>query len=66
MLLTHSSVVRLYKRKYNLTQHGFVGLHIIAYCFIPHTNMMADEAVTLRAYDFYLGWEEHNLVGILT
>ncbi|PHT81533.1 hypothetical protein T459_14548 [Capsicum annuum] len=56
MLLTHSSVVRLYKRKYKLTQHGFVGLHIIAYCFIPHTNMMADEAVTLRAYDFYLGW----------
>ncbi|KAM3340670.1 hypothetical protein P3S68_028304 [Capsicum galapagoense] len=28
MFLTHSFVVRLYKRKYKLTQHGFVGLNI--------------------------------------
>ncbi|OIT21353.1 PREDICTED: beta-glucosidase 11-like isoform X1 [Nicotiana attenuata] len=56
MLLTHSSVFRLYKRKYKSTQHGFVGLNIFAYRFIPHTNATADEGATLRAYAFYLGW----------
>lgn len=62
ILLTHSSVVRLYKRKYKSTQHGFVGLNLFAYRFIPHTNTTADEAATLRAYDFYLGWFTSPLI----
>ncbi|CAN4101175.1 unnamed protein product [Withania somnifera] len=62
ILLTHSSVVRLYRRKYKSTQHGFVGLNLFAYRFIPHTNTMADEAATLRAYDFYVGWFTSPLI----
>ncbi|KAK4338764.1 hypothetical protein RND71_043251 [Anisodus tanguticus] len=62
MLLTHSSVFRLYKRKYKSTQHGFVGLNLFTYRFIPHTNATADEVAALRVYEFYLGWFTSPLI----
>ncbi|MCD9646176.1 hypothetical protein HAX54_035761 [Datura stramonium] len=31
ILLAHSAAVRLYRRKYKYTQHGFVGLNLFAY-----------------------------------
>nr|BAO04179.1 hypothetical protein [Delphinium grandiflorum] len=55
-LLAHASVVRLYKTKYQAVQHGFVGLNLFTYYFIPLTNTTEDIMATQRSNDFYLGW----------
>ncbi|CAI9105437.1 OLC1v1004362C1 [Oldenlandia corymbosa var. corymbosa] len=62
MLLAHSSVVKLYRRKYKATQHGFVGLNLFAPWFAPSTNATEDAVATQRTIDFYIGWFLHPLV----
>ncbi|TMW96203.1 hypothetical protein EJD97_007739 [Solanum chilense] len=62
LLLAHSAVVRLYRRKYKSTQHGFVGLNLFAFWSLPYTNKTADVIAAQRANDFYLGWFVNPLV----
>ncbi|KAL3531461.1 hypothetical protein ACH5RR_010783 [Cinchona calisaya] len=62
LLLAHSSVVKLYNKKYKATQHGFVGLNIYAPWFLPYTNTTEDLIATQRAIEFYIGWFLHPLV----
>ncbi|KAK9139344.1 hypothetical protein Scep_009025 [Stephania cephalantha] len=61
-LLAHASAARLYKRKYQLTQQGFIGFNIFMYRFVPFTNATKDAIATQRAYDFYVGWFMDPLV----
>ncbi|KAJ9696518.1 hypothetical protein PVL29_008638 [Vitis rotundifolia] len=56
LLLAHASAARLYKKKYQAKQHGFIGINIFAYWFAPLTNTTEDITATQRAKDFYLGW----------
>ncbi|MCE2055124.1 Beta-glucosidase 11 [Datura stramonium] len=56
ILLAHSSAVRLYRRKYKSTQHGFLGLDLFAYRPLPYTNETADILAVGRFYDFLIGW----------
>ncbi|GAV79979.1 Glyco_hydro_1 domain-containing protein [Cephalotus follicularis] len=56
ILLAHASVARLYKNKYRDKQHGFVGLNIFTYWFIPLTNKTEDKLAAQRAKDFHIGW----------
>ncbi|KAF8401469.1 hypothetical protein HHK36_012408 [Tetracentron sinense] len=56
ILLAHASAARLYKKKYQAKQHGFIGLNLFIYWFIPLTNAKEDVLATQRAYDFYVGW----------
>ncbi|PIA61401.1 hypothetical protein AQUCO_00300734v1 [Aquilegia coerulea] len=55
-LLAHASASRLYKTKYQDKQHGFVGLNIFLYWFVPLTNRTEDVMATQRANDFFVGW----------
>ncbi|PIA61404.1 hypothetical protein AQUCO_00300735v1 [Aquilegia coerulea] len=55
-LLAHASASRLYKRKYQGKQHGFIGLDLFVYWFIPLSNTKEDVMATQRANDFYHGW----------
>uniref|UniRef100_A0A2P2JV87 Beta-glucosidase 11 isoform X1 n=3 Tax=Rhizophora mucronata TaxID=61149 RepID=A0A2P2JV87_RHIMU len=62
MLLAHASTVRLYKKKYQDKQHGFIGLTLFIYGFVPLTNSTIDAIATERANDFYIGWFVEPLV----
>ncbi|XP_009594034.1 beta-glucosidase 11 [Nicotiana tabacum] len=62
LLLAHSAVVRLYRRKYKTTQHGFVGLNLFAFWSLPYTNKTTDIIAAQRANDFYLGWFANPLI----
>ncbi|PIA61395.1 hypothetical protein AQUCO_00300733v1 [Aquilegia coerulea] len=56
ILLAHASVARLYKRKYQISQHGLIGFNVFSYWFIPFTNKTEDVIATQRANDFLVGW----------
>ncbi|KAJ8543295.1 hypothetical protein K7X08_005818 [Anisodus acutangulus] len=62
LLLAHSAVVRLYRRKYKSIQHGSVGLNLFAFWSLPYTNKTADVLAAQRASDFYLGWFANPLI----
>ncbi|KAL6849894.1 hypothetical protein ACP4OV_020521 [Aristida adscensionis] len=55
-LLAHSSAASLYKRTYQEKQHGFIGMNIFMYEFLPYTNSTEDMTATERARAFYIGW----------
>uniref|UniRef100_A0A2P2LXX8 Beta-glucosidase 11-like n=2 Tax=Rhizophora mucronata TaxID=61149 RepID=A0A2P2LXX8_RHIMU len=62
MLLAHASAAKLYKRKYQVKQHGFIGLTLNAIWYVPLTNSKEDEIATQRMRDFFLGWNVNPLV----
>ncbi|KAB1708312.1 family 1 glycosylhydrolase, partial [Klebsiella pneumoniae] len=62
LLLAHSAVVRLYRRRYKSTQHGFVGLNLFAFWSLPSTNKTADIIAAQRANYFYIGWFANPLI----
>ncbi|KAM3356160.1 beta-glucosidase 11 [Capsicum galapagoense] len=62
LLLAHSAVVRLYRRKYTSIQHGSVGLNLFAFWSLPYTNKTVDVLAAERASDFYLGWFANPLI----
>ncbi|BBH05461.1 beta glucosidase 11 [Prunus dulcis] len=62
LLLSHASAARLYKKKYQDKQHGFVGINVFAYWFVPLTKTIEDELAAQRALDFYTGWILNPLV----
>ncbi|XP_021812892.1 beta-glucosidase 11-like [Prunus avium] len=62
LLLSHASAARLYKKKYQDKQHGFVGINVFAYWFVPLTKTIEDELAAQRALDFYSGWILNPLV----
>ncbi|KAL2535540.1 Beta-glucosidase 11 [Forsythia ovata] len=62
ILLAHSAVAELYKKKYKSTQNGFLGLNIYSFWFIPYTNSTEDVIATQRAIDFYIGWMVDPLI----
>ncbi|KAJ0842916.1 putative beta-glucosidase [Helianthus annuus] len=62
LLLAHASTVRLYRKKYKATQHGFVGINVFAYWYEPYSNTIEDVKAAERAHDFYEGWFLNPLV----
>ncbi|KAK1437233.1 hypothetical protein QVD17_03022 [Tagetes erecta] len=62
LLLAHASTVRLYRKKYKATQHGFVGINFFAYWYEPCTNTIEDVKAAERANEFYVGWFMNPLV----
>ncbi|KAF6142465.1 hypothetical protein GIB67_039429 [Kingdonia uniflora] len=55
-ILSHASVAQLYKSKYQVTQHGYIGYSIYAYWLVPLTNTSEDVRATQRANEFFYGW----------
>ncbi|KAL4629161.1 hypothetical protein ACB092_05G288200 [Castanea dentata] len=62
ILLAHASVARLYKEKYQDQQHGFIGIDLLAFWFLPLTNKTEDVIAARRAMDFQIGWYADPLV----
>ncbi|XP_074368440.1 beta-glucosidase 22-like isoform X2 [Apium graveolens] len=56
ILMAHASTAKLYFKKYKDAQHGFIGLNIFAYWYIPYTNATEDVIATQRANDYFIGW----------
>ncbi|KZV32353.1 lactase-phlorizin hydrolase-like, partial [Dorcoceras hygrometricum] len=56
IVLAHSAVVRLYKKKYKATQKGYIGFNVYNLWMVPYTNSKEDEIATERANDFYMRW----------
>ncbi|EOX95067.1 Beta glucosidase 11, putative isoform 3 [Theobroma cacao] len=62
ILLAHASAARLYKRKYQEKQNGFIGISIYTLGAIPNTNSTEDAMAAQRINDFYIGWIANPLV----
>ncbi|KAK6269345.1 hypothetical protein POUND7_012320 [Theobroma cacao] len=62
ILLAHASAARLYKKKYQGKQHGFIGISIYTTGNFPLTNSVEDAIATQRANDFFVGWIVNPLV----
>ncbi|KAF5180341.1 Beta-glucosidase [Thalictrum thalictroides] len=62
ILLAHSSVVTIYREKYQAKQKGLIGINVYAFHYTPLTNSSADAAATQRATDFFTGWVVNPLV----
>ncbi|KAF3436443.1 hypothetical protein FNV43_RR23535 [Rhamnella rubrinervis] len=56
ILLAHASTVRLYRKKYQEKQQGFIGLSIYTLWYTPFTDSKEDIIATQRANDFLIGW----------
>ncbi|KAK6247590.1 hypothetical protein QUC31_019155 [Theobroma cacao] len=62
ILLAHAAVARLYKKKYQDKQQGFIGINLLNNWFLPLTNTTEDKIAVQRANDMYLGWFMDPLV----
>ncbi|WJX57387.1 Beta-glucosidase 40 [Trifolium repens] len=56
VLLSHSIVADIYRKKYQKIQAGFVGISLDVIWFESATNSKEDIEATQRALDFTLGW----------
>ncbi|XP_065866443.1 beta-glucosidase 11-like isoform X2 [Euphorbia lathyris] len=62
MLLSHASAVRLYRKKYQGKQHGFIGFNVFMYGVLPLTNSSEDLLAVQRTNDFMIGLMVNPLV----
>ncbi|XP_065861346.1 beta-glucosidase 11-like isoform X2 [Euphorbia lathyris] len=62
MLLSHASAVRLYRKKYQGKQHGFIGFNVFMYGVLPLTNSSEDLLAVQRTNDFMVGLMVNPLV----
>ncbi|KAL7200447.1 hypothetical protein ACSBR1_032386 [Camellia fascicularis] len=62
ILLAHSSAARLYKKKYQGRQQGFIGMNVYVYWPVPCTNATEDVIAAQRTNDFLIGWFMDPLV----
>ncbi|GAB4829875.1 glycosyl hydrolase 1 [Ancistrocladus abbreviatus] len=56
MLLSHASAARLYKKKYQGIQHGYIGFSLYAFGVVPLTSSTEDVVASQRFQDFFMGW----------
>ncbi|XP_027349087.1 beta-glucosidase 11-like [Abrus precatorius] len=56
MLLAHAAAARLYRKKYQGMQHGYIGFNLLTFGLVPLTNTSEDVSATQRAQDFLIGW----------
>ncbi|XP_061358454.1 beta-glucosidase 11-like isoform X2 [Gastrolobium bilobum] len=62
ILLAHASAARLYRKKYQDKQRGFIGFNLLVFGFLPLTNTSEDISAAQRAQDFYIGWFLNPLI----
>eukprot|EP01018_Ginkgo_biloba_P033175 Gb_35946 [translate_table: standard] len=56
MLLSHAAAVRVYKRKYQASQNGSIGITLNSGWILPYRNTLSDKSAAERAMDFTFGW----------
>ncbi|KAM6568148.1 hypothetical protein CsatB_016133 [Cannabis sativa] len=62
MLLAHATAVKLYRRKFQKTQGGEIGITLVGKYFEPYSETRDDIAATKRLMDFQVGWFMEPLV----
>ncbi|XP_061367284.1 cyanogenic beta-glucosidase-like isoform X2 [Gastrolobium bilobum] len=55
-LLAHAAAVQLYKKKYQASQKGVIGITLVSHWFVPFSNNELDQNAAARAVDFMFGW----------
>ncbi|WJZ88540.1 hypothetical protein VitviT2T_007828 [Vitis vinifera] len=55
-LLAHAAAVQVYKKKYQASQKGKIGITIVSHWFIPFSNTTNDQNAAEQALDFMYGW----------
>ncbi|OIW08963.1 hypothetical protein TanjilG_05939 [Lupinus angustifolius] len=55
-LLAHAAAVQVYKKKYQISQKGVIGITLVSQWFLPHSNNKSDKKAATRAIDFMFGW----------
>ncbi|KAL3718510.1 hypothetical protein ACJRO7_003610 [Eucalyptus globulus] len=62
ILMSHASATRLYRKKYQNIQKGYVGLNLLSFYSVPFTNKTEDVIAAQRSNEFFLGWFVEPLV----
>ncbi|MED6205994.1 Beta-glucosidase 12 [Stylosanthes scabra] len=55
-LLSHASAVQLYKKNYQESQKGVIGITLVSHWFVAASNSKLDQNAAQRAIDFMFGW----------
>ncbi|KAF7805365.1 cyanogenic beta-glucosidase [Senna tora] len=61
-LLSHASVVNLYRTKFQASQKGEIGIALVADWAVPASDSLLDFEAAQRAHDFMIGWFLEPLV----
>ncbi|XP_042505687.1 beta-glucosidase 24-like [Macadamia integrifolia] len=56
LLLSHATAVDIYRKNYQKTQNGKIGIALDCEHMVPFSNDPADIEAAARAFDFTLGW----------
>ncbi|XP_027908292.1 beta-glucosidase 24-like [Vigna unguiculata] len=55
-LLAHAAAVHVYKKKFQNTQKGLIGITLNSNWYEPYSNSQADKDAAIRAVEFMFGW----------
>ncbi|PRQ35255.1 putative beta-glucosidase [Rosa chinensis] len=55
-LLAHAAAVNMYKKHYQESQKGLIGITLVAEWLIPNSTAQHDQVAAFRALDFIFGW----------
>ncbi|KAK3015482.1 hypothetical protein RJ639_005787 [Escallonia herrerae] len=55
-ILAHAAAVDVYKKKYQATQNGLIGITLVTKWMVAASNSSVDRRAAQRAQDFFLGW----------
>ncbi|CAL0332467.1 unnamed protein product [Lupinus luteus] len=55
-LLAHAAAVQLYRKHYQKSQKGVIGITLVSHWHLPLSNNKLDKKAATRAVDFMFGW----------
>ncbi|XP_050284263.1 beta-glucosidase 17-like isoform X2 [Quercus robur] len=59
ILLSHATAVKLYRKKYQASQMGEIGITVSTFWMVPKYQTIASSKAASRALDFAFGWFAH-------
>ncbi|XP_061998170.1 vicianin hydrolase-like [Rosa rugosa] len=59
LLLAHAHSANLYKKKYQASQKGQIGISVVTYWYLAKSETAASKRAASRSLDFVFGWFAH-------